>query len=131
METPAPKPESIDQYIAACPQDVRGVLRQIRDVVRAAAPDAQEVISYQMPAFMQDGILIYFAAFKKHIGVYPPVRGNAALEKSVAPYAGEKGNLRFELDEPIPLDLIERIVRFRVEQNQAKAAARGKKARSS
>jgi uncharacterized protein YdhG (YjbR/CyaY superfamily) len=99
--------------------------------VRAAAPDAQEVISYQMPAFMQNGILIYFAAFKKHIGVYPPVRGNAALEKAAAPYAGEKGNLRFALDKPIPLDLIERIVRFRVGQNQAKAVARGKKARAS
>jgi uncharacterized protein YdhG (YjbR/CyaY superfamily) len=131
METVAPKPESIDQYIAAAPQDVQGVLRQIRDVVRAAAPDAKEVISYQMPAFMQNGILIYFASFKKHIGVYPPVRGNAALEEAVAPYAGEKGNLRFALDKPIPLDLITRIVRFRVEQNQAKAAARGTKARAS
>jgi uncharacterized protein YdhG (YjbR/CyaY superfamily) len=78
-----------------------------------------------MPAFMLNGGLIYFAAFKHHIGVYPPVRGDAPLVKAVSPYAGEKGNLRFPLDEPIPYPLIERIVKRRAKQNLAKVSARG------
>jgi uncharacterized protein YdhG (YjbR/CyaY superfamily) len=119
-------PRTIDEYIAGFPPKVRAILKQIRSTVRAAAPDAEEVISYQMPAFKQDGILIYFAAFKTHIGVFPPVSGDARLEKALARYAGPKGNLRFPLDEPIPYDLIRRIVALRVRQNTAKAAARRK-----
>jgi uncharacterized protein YdhG (YjbR/CyaY superfamily) len=92
--------------------------------VAAAAPDAEEVISYRMPAFKQDGILIYFAAFTSHIGIFPPVSGDARLEKAIARYAGPKGNLQFPLDEPIPYDLIRRIVALKVKQNTAKAAAR-------
>ena len=76
-----------------------------------------------MPAFTQDGILVYFAAFKKHIGLYPPVRGDAKLEKSIASYAGEKGNLRFPLDQPIPYHLIEKIVKLRAKQDLSKAGA--------
>jgi uncharacterized protein YdhG (YjbR/CyaY superfamily) len=76
-----------------------------------------------MPAFRQGSMLLYFAAFKNHIGVFPPVRGDAKLEKAVAPYAGEKGNLRFPLDRPIPYDLIKRIVRLRLKQVTAKAEA--------
>jgi uncharacterized protein YdhG (YjbR/CyaY superfamily) len=87
-------------------------------------PEAAEVISYRIPAFRQEGIVVYFAAFKNHIGLYPPVRGDPALGKAVAPYAGEKGNLRFPLDQPIPLKLIGRIAKLRLEQNLAKAAAR-------
>ena len=82
-----------------------------------------------MPTFALSGALVYFAAFKKHIGFYPPVTGDAGLQKAIAPYAGEKGNLRFPLDQPIPYGLIERIVRLRVKQNLAKAAAKGKKRR--
>jgi uncharacterized protein YdhG (YjbR/CyaY superfamily) len=92
--------------------------------VRKAAPAAEETISYQIPAFTQDGVLVYFAAFKTHIGLYPPVRGDAAIQKAVAPYAGEKGNLRFPLDEPIPYALITRIVKLRLRQNLAKAVLR-------
>jgi len=121
---------SIDAYIAASPPAVQPVLRKIRSVIRKAAPDAEETISYQMPAFRQHGILLYFAAFKQHIGLYPPVRGDARLEKAVAPYAGDKGNLRFPLDQPIPFALIERIARFRVRQDGADAEARRKKRRS-
>lgn len=73
-----------------------------------------------MPAFTQNGIVVYFAAFKKHIGLYPPVRGDARLEKAISTYAGDKGNLRFPLDQPIPYGLIERIVKHRVKQNMAK-----------
>ena len=121
---------SIDAYIAASPPAVQPVLMKIRSVIRKAAPDAEETISYQMPAFRQHGILLYFAAFKQHIGLYPPVRGDARLEKAVAPYAGDKGNLRFPLDQPIPFELIERIARFRVRQDGADAEARRKKRRS-
>ena len=120
-------PETIDAYIAAASPEARPLLEKIRAVVRAAAPDAEEVVSYRMPAFKQDGILVYFAAFKQHIGLFPPVRGDAALEAAAAPYAGEKGNLRFPLDEPIPYELIERIVRSRLAAEAAKKAAPRKK----
>src|SRR5947208_10697794 len=93
-------PATIDQYIQASPPRVRPILRRIRRTVRAAAPAATEVISYRMPAFKLHGILLYFAAFQHHIGLYPPVKGDAKLVKAAAPYAGEKGNLRFPLDEP-------------------------------
>jgi uncharacterized protein YdhG (YjbR/CyaY superfamily) len=122
----ASAPESIDGYIAAFPPDVRRILRRIRAVVREAAPGAREKISYRIPAFTLDGPLVYFAAFRRHIGFYPPVRGDARLEKAVAPYAGRKGNLQFPLDRPIPYDLVRRIVRFRVKQNRAEAAAKQK-----
>jgi uncharacterized protein YdhG (YjbR/CyaY superfamily) len=80
-----------------------------------------------MPTFKQDGVLVHFAAFKDHIGLYPPIRGDAGLEKAISPYAGEKGNLRFPLDRPIPYDLIERILKLRVKQNLAKAVSKRKK----
>ena len=119
-------PGSIDDYIAAAPPEVRPVLEQIRATVRKAAPDAVETISYRMPAFKSNGVVLYFAAFKEHIGLYPPVRGDARLEKAIRPYAGEKGNLRFPLDRPIPYALIGRIAEFKVKQNAAKVGARGK-----
>jgi uncharacterized protein YdhG (YjbR/CyaY superfamily) len=126
MPSASAGPRTIDEYIAGFPPMVRSILKKIRATDRGAAPDAQEVISYRMPAFKQGGILIYFAGFKAHIGVFPPVSGDARLEKAVARYAGPKGNLRFPLDEPIPYDLIRRIVALRVKQNTAKAAARRK-----
>ena len=91
----------IDAYIEQFSPKVRGILKKIRQTIRRAAPDAEEVISYQMPAFRQEGMLIYFAAFKKHIGIFPPVRGDARLVKAAKPYAGPKGNLQFPLDEPM------------------------------
>ena len=99
----AAAPTTVDEYIAAFSPEVRRVLQGVRQVARAAAPDAQEVISYRMPALKQDGVLVYFAAFKNHIGLYPPVHGDPDLLKAIAPYAGEKGNLRFPLDQPIPI----------------------------
>jgi len=129
MATGEVRPQSIDEYIAAFSPEVRAILERIRLVIANAAPEAQESISYRIPTFTLSGTLVYFAAFKKHIGFYPPVRGDAGLEKAVAPYAGEKGNLRFPLDQPIPYGLIERIVRLRVKQNLAKAAAKSKKGR--
>ena len=127
MATSRKMPASIDDYIREFPEDVQSILERIRATIRKAAPEAQETISYAIPCFTLGGALVYFAAFKHHIGFYPPVRGDAALEKAVSKYAGEKGNLRFPLDQPIPYALIARIVRFRVRQNKAKRAARGKK----
>jgi uncharacterized protein YdhG (YjbR/CyaY superfamily) len=112
---------NIDEYIASFPPDVQANLKRIRLTIGKAAPDAQECISYNMPAFTLQGTLVYFAAFKKHIGFYPPVRADAKLAKAISPYAGEKGNLRFPLDQPIPYALIERIVKLRVKQNLSKA----------
>ena len=127
MATRRATPKNFDEYIAKFSPDVQTILERIRLTIHNVAPDAQEIISYQMPAFTQSGVLVYFAAFKNHIGVYPPVSGDATLEKAISPYAGEKGNLRFPLNEPIPYGLIERIVKLRVKQNLAKAAAKSKK----
>jgi uncharacterized protein YdhG (YjbR/CyaY superfamily) len=127
MVTGGGKPRSIDEYIAGFSPEVQAILERIRATIRKAAPDAQETISYRIPAFTLNGILVYFAAFKQHIGLYPPVKGDARLERAIAPYAGEKGNLRFPLDQPIPYGLIERIVKLRVKQNLEKAAAKRKK----
>jgi len=120
---------TVDSYIAGFPPAIRAVLRKVRQTVRKAAPDAEETISYRMPAYKLHGVLVYFAAFKAHIGLYPPLSGDAALQAEVAPYAGEKGNLRFPLDQPIPYDLIARIVAHKRAQNLAKAAAKAGKAR--
>ncbi len=109
--------DRIDSYISQFPADVQAVLRKVRETIRKAAPQAEEVISYKMPAFRQHGILVYFAAWKTHIGLYPPISGDLALEKTVAPYAGPKGNLQFPLDKSIPFKLIERIVKLRVKQD--------------
>jgi len=118
------QPTTVDEYIALFDADVQAVLRKVRRVVRQAAPHAREVISYSMPALKQNGILVFFAAFKKHIGFYPPIGGDARLEKRAAHYAGEKGNLRFPLDEPMPLKLIATLTRLRAKQDAAKAVNR-------
>jgi uncharacterized protein YdhG (YjbR/CyaY superfamily) len=120
-------PGTIDEYIAAFPPDVQSILQKIRLTIRAAAPQAEEKISYKMPAFALDGDLIYFAAFKKHIGVHPPVRGNEQLAKELARYRGEKGNLKFPLDEPIPYELITRLVKFRVKGHVERVRSKRKK----
>ena len=122
-------PETIDDYISAFPPEVQDILQRIRRAVHAAAPEAQEAISYRMPAFRLNGILLYFAAFKSHIGVYPPIRGDARLERALAPYAGEKGNLRFALDRLIPYKLIERIAKLRVKQDLAEGSSRRSRTR--
>jgi uncharacterized protein YdhG (YjbR/CyaY superfamily) len=114
-------PANIDEYIASFPPDVQTILQRIRLTINQAAPDAHETISYNMPAFTLQGTLVYFAAFKKHIGFYPPVRADTKLAKAISPYAGEKGNLRFPLDQPVPYDLIAKIVKLRVKQNLSRA----------
>ncbi|MFN8441307.1 MAG: DUF1801 domain-containing protein [Caldilineaceae bacterium] len=119
--------KNIDEYISRFPEDVQAILQQIRQTIHAAAPEAKETISYQMPAFKLKGNLVYFAAWKKHIGFYPPVSGDEELVKEVAIYAGEKGNLQFPLDQPMPLDLITRIVKQRIKEDLAYATPKAKK----
>jgi uncharacterized protein YdhG (YjbR/CyaY superfamily) len=114
------KSPQVDAYIAAFPPEVQRILRKVRQTIRAAAPRADEIISYRMPAYRQSGILVYFAGFKSHVGLFPPVRGNAALTRAASKYAGPKGNLRFPYAEPLPLALISRIVRHNLKQNLAR-----------
>jgi uncharacterized protein YdhG (YjbR/CyaY superfamily) len=124
MATGKKTPGNIDEYISGFSPEVQAILQEIRAAISNAAPDAEETISYRIPAFTQNGVLVYFAAFKNHIGLYPPVKGDAALMKSISRYAGEKGNLQFPLDRPIPYALIKRIAKHRVKQNTAKAAVK-------
>lgn len=113
--------KDVDAYIARFPVEVQAILQQIRQTIREAAPAAKELISYQMPAFHLHGNLVYYAAWKKHIGFYPPVSGDEALLNDAVAYAGEKGNLQFPLDQPMPYALITRIVQQRVKENLARA----------
>jgi uncharacterized protein YdhG (YjbR/CyaY superfamily) len=114
------KPElykTIDEYVKMSPADIQKILQQLRQTIHEAAPDAEEVISYQMPAFRQNGILVYFAAFKDHISFFPTRSGIEAFKKELAPYVKGKGTAQFPLDQPIPLDPVKLVVRFRVEGN--------------
>jgi len=123
MPTGRGKPKNIDEYIASFSPEVQAILEKIRLTIKDAAPGAQETISYKIPAFRLNRILVYFAAFKNHIGLYPPVRGDAKLLKAISVYAGKKGNLQFPLDRPIPYGLIEKIVKLRVKQNSTKTTS--------
>ena len=127
MNTDQTVPKTIDDYIAGFSDDLQEILQKIRMTIREVAPDAEETISYQMPAFKLKGNLVYFAAFKKHIGFFPPVAGDEKLISEASVYAGPKGNLRFPLDKPIPYALISEIVKVRVKENLARAEAKGKK----
>jgi len=109
--------ESIDDYLAAFPESVRSKLEELRKVIREEAPDATERISYRMPTFYLIGNLVHFAAYAKHIGFYPAPSGIDGFREELARYATSKGAIRFPIDEPLPLDLIRRIVRFRVAEN--------------
>ncbi len=121
------KSKEIDAYIAGFPPEVQEILEKIRMTIREAAPDAAETISYQMPTFTLKGNLVHFAAFKKHIGFYPAPTGIEAFKDELSVYKGGKGSVQFPLDQPIPFDLIGRIVEFRVKENLERAAAKGKK----
>jgi uncharacterized protein YdhG (YjbR/CyaY superfamily) len=127
MRTKISAPKDIEEYIATFPKDVQEILEKIRTTIRKAAPDAEETISYQMPTFTLNGNLIHFAAYKKHIGFYPTPTGIEQFKDELSAYESAKGSVRFPLDRPIPFDLIGRIVKFRVEENLKRAAARVKK----
>ena len=112
---------SIDEYIATFPKDIQKILEELRATIKAAAPDSEEKISYQMPTFFLNGNLVHFAAFKKHIGFYPTPSGIEAFQKELSVYDGAKGSVQFPIDEPMPLKLISRIVKFRAAENIKKA----------
>ena len=126
MRSGQPAPKDIDAYIAAFPTDIQAVLRQIRSVIREAAPDAKEKISYGMPTFDLKGNLVHFAAFKNHYGFYPTSSGIAEFQEALSAYEGSKGAVRFPMDQPLPLDLIRKIVKFRVRENLERAEAKKK-----
>ncbi|OHT44876.1 iron chaperone [Flavobacterium tructae] len=119
METK--KPENIDEYIGSFPNDVQEILERIRMTIQNAAPDAKEKISYSMPAFEQNGIVVYFAAFKNHIGLYALPSGHDAFKEELSKYKSGKGSVQFPLNQPMPYDLITEIVKFRVKENLKKA----------
>jgi uncharacterized protein YdhG (YjbR/CyaY superfamily) len=123
MKTQSLNPSTIDEYISTFPPEVRDIPEKLRVTIKKAAPDADEKISYQLPTFTLKGNLVHFGAFKKHIGFYPPVK-DPELRAEASIYAGEKGNLRFPLDKPIPHALVTKLVKARVKENQAKAAAK-------
>jgi uncharacterized protein YdhG (YjbR/CyaY superfamily) len=120
-------PATIDEYIAAAPKEVQAILKKVRAVIRKAAPDAGETIKYRLATFTLDGNLVHFGAFRHHIGFYPTPSGTTAFRKELAPYVFAKGSIQFPLDKPIPYGLIEKIVKFRVAENRAKAEGRDKK----
>jgi uncharacterized protein YdhG (YjbR/CyaY superfamily) len=120
-------PTSIDQYIAAFPEATQKLLEEIRATIKAAAPDAVEKISYQIPTFYLKGNLVHFGGFKNHIGFYPTSSGTERFKQELSIYAGAKGSVRFPLGEPLPLELVRRIVRFRVAENLDRAAAKAAK----
>lgn len=116
-------PDNIDEYIAQFPDHIQIKLREIRTTIKKAAPDAEEKISYQMPAFTLKGILVYFAAQTNHIGFYPTSSGIKAFQKELAGYKTGKGSIQFLSDKPLPLSLISKIVKFRIKENLEKAKA--------
>ena len=117
MKNDAQIPESIDSYIAQFPPEVQTLLTQMRQTIQKAAPSATEAISYQIPTFKLNGNLVHFAGFKKHIGFYPGAAGMAAFQGELAGYKSAKGSVQFPLDEALPLTLVAKIVKFRVNQN--------------
>lgn len=114
--------ENVDEYIVAQPEAVQVVLNKLRSTIRSAAPNAEEVISYQMPAYKHYGMLVYFAVWQGHIGFYPTPGGIEAFKKELAAYEMSKGAIKFPLDKTIPYSLISKIVKFRVKENEMKAS---------
>jgi uncharacterized protein YdhG (YjbR/CyaY superfamily) len=121
------KSGSIDDYIQGFRPEIQHVLKQVRNTIRKAAPKAQETISYRIPVFMLEGPVVYFAAFKHHLGFYPTSSGTRKFRKELAGYKGAKGSVQFPLDQPMPLDLIAKIAKFRVKENLQRAKAKIKK----
>jgi uncharacterized protein YdhG (YjbR/CyaY superfamily) len=119
-------PENTDEYIEGFALHVQQVLQELRHTIRKAAPDAEERISYQMPAFFLNGVLVYFAAYKNHIGFYPTASGIAKFREELSAYKSSKGAVQFSIDKPLPLELITRIVKLRLKENLEKAEAKKK-----
>ena len=116
--------KNIDEYIGSFPEDIQQILEKVRATIQSLAPEATEDIKYAIPTFVLNGNLVHFAAFKSHIGFYPAPTGTEAFKEDLAPYKTGKGSIQFQLDEPIPYDLIKKIVLFRVEENLKKAKSK-------
>ena len=114
------KPKDIDEYIAGFPEEVQDILKKLRGIIKDAAPDVEEAISYQIPTFKLTGNLVHFAAYKNHIGFYPTPSGIEEFKEDLAAYESAKGSVKFPLNKPIPYGLIEKIVAFRVNENKKK-----------
>lgn len=127
METTNARFSTIDEYIATFPEAIQAKLQALRAVIHAAAPDATEKISYQMPTFFLHGNLVHFAAYKNHIGFYPAPHGIEAFQEELATYKGAKGSVQFPIEEPLPMELISRMVRYRAAENTKKAESKRKK----
>ena len=119
--------KSIDEYILQFPPEIQERLNMLRKVIKESAPDALETISYQMPAFVLYGSLVYFAAFKNHIGFYPTASGIAAFKNELSEYKIGKGSIQFPIEKPLPYELVSRIVKFKVDENMRKAEGKLKK----
>ena len=115
-------PANIEEYIDSFPADIQKLLKQLHEKIRKAAPEAEESISYQMPAFKLNGPLVYFAGYNNHIGFYPTPSGIENFQQELSQYKTSKGAVQFPIDEPLPLELVSRIVRFRVKENLEKAS---------
>jgi uncharacterized protein YdhG (YjbR/CyaY superfamily) len=120
-------PENIEEYIARYPENIRKTLESIRAVIRNAAPEAKEKISYRMPSYTLKGMLVYFAAHTNHLGFYPFKSAIEAFKTELEPYQTSKGTVQFPYNKPLPLNLIKKIIKFRVRENLAKAALKGKR----
>lgn len=127
MKANSSLPTNIDEYIAGFSIDVQEILEKVRDTIRKAAPEAQETIKYQIPTFTLNGSLVHFAAFKNHIGFYPTPSGIEAFKQELSCYKIAKGSVQFPINEPTPLSLIDKIVKFRVEEAKAKSKAMKRK----
>ncbi len=126
METKTDPPKDVDEYISRFPREVQRILEEVRATIKKAAPGAEEVISYQMPAFKFHGVLVYFAGYKKHIGFYPTSSGIEAFRKELSIYKGAKGSVQFPINSTLPLNLVRKIVKYRVRENLERANAKKK-----
>lgn len=127
MDATSVKFKTVDEYLSTFPSSTKKMLQQLRETIRKAAPQAEECISYNMPAYKQQGALVYFAGYKGHIGFYPVSSAIREFEKELSAYEGSKGTVRFPLDQPLPLKLITRMVKHRIQENKALAEAKAAK----
>ena len=127
MDSSKHKFANVDEYISMFPKKTQIKLQQVRATIKKAAPQAEEIISYNLPAYKQNGMLVFFAAYKNHIGFYPTGSGIQAFQKEIKDYKSSKGAVQFPIDEPLPLNLITKIVKFKMKENFEKASAKTKK----
>ena len=127
MDATSTKFRTVDEYLAGFPPSTKKMMQELRTAIKQAAPEAEEVISYNMPAYKLKGVLVYFAGYKGHIGFYPLPSAIEAFKKELAAYEQSKGTVRFPLDEPLPVKIVTKLVKFRVKENLEKDDLKSKK----